>query len=169
MGPQNIHPHPPPLKNALWPEMGGRGGGVAYIISPRINGLHFTCSLFFPQSLGLQMPCFWQTVPFVTCRKQGCLMKTAKMTSIHSTHQKQEAFCSSDPRKRHEKDENGGQHSRKSMVYQKQGFCNPDHRHYQDKEWVLTEHGTFLHLSLIPPILTLQHSIPPGILCCKVS
>ena len=32
MGPQNIHPHPPPLENAFWPEMGG-GGGEAYIIS----------------------------------------------------------------------------------------------------------------------------------------
>ena len=32
-GPQNIHPHPPPLKNVFWPEMGGGGGG-AYIISP---------------------------------------------------------------------------------------------------------------------------------------
>ena len=31
MGPQSIHPHPPPLKNALWPEMRVGGGGV---ISP---------------------------------------------------------------------------------------------------------------------------------------
>ena len=30
MGRQNIHPHPPPLKNALWPEMGGGGGGGVY-------------------------------------------------------------------------------------------------------------------------------------------
>ena len=33
MGPQNIHPHPPPLKNALCPEMGvwgGGGGGGVY-------------------------------------------------------------------------------------------------------------------------------------------
>ena len=28
MGPQNIHPYPPPLKSAFWPEMGGGGGGV---------------------------------------------------------------------------------------------------------------------------------------------
>ena len=34
MGPQNIHPHPPFLENAFWPEMGGGGG--AYISSPWI-------------------------------------------------------------------------------------------------------------------------------------
>ena len=38
MGPQNIHPHPPPLENAFWPEM-GEGGGGAYIISTWINFL----------------------------------------------------------------------------------------------------------------------------------
>ena len=32
-GAQNIHPHPPPLKNTFWPEMGGGGGGV-YNFSP---------------------------------------------------------------------------------------------------------------------------------------
>ena len=38
MGPQNIHPHPPPHKNALWPEMeGGGGGGAFFFISPRIK------------------------------------------------------------------------------------------------------------------------------------
>ena len=35
-GASNIHPHPPLLKNVLWPEMGGGGG--AYIISPRMSG-----------------------------------------------------------------------------------------------------------------------------------
>ena len=28
MGAQNIHPHPPPLKHAFWPKMGGAGKGV---------------------------------------------------------------------------------------------------------------------------------------------
>ena len=28
MGAQNIHPHPPPLENAFWPEKGGGGGGI---------------------------------------------------------------------------------------------------------------------------------------------
>ena len=41
MGAQNIHPHPPPLKNAFGPEMGGGGGGRRNIfpgVSPKIAG-----------------------------------------------------------------------------------------------------------------------------------
>ena len=43
MGPQNIHPHPPPMENAFWPQMGGGGG--AYIISPR----RFACPVWSPE------------------------------------------------------------------------------------------------------------------------
>ena len=38
MGPQNIHPHPPPLKNALTARHGGRGGGGRIQFLPRHGG-----------------------------------------------------------------------------------------------------------------------------------
>ena len=46
------------------------------------------------------------------------LTKTAKMTSLHSTHQKNKGFRPQNP-ENDENDENGGCHSGKTRVYPK--------------------------------------------------
>ena len=54
---------------------------------------------------------------------RGILTKTAKLTSLHSTHQKQK-FGPQSPAN-DENYENGGCRSGKTMVYRKPGFRNP--------------------------------------------
>ena len=58
---------------------------------------------------------------FASCRKQGILTKTAKMTSLHSTHKNKVLVLPEND----ENDENGRWHSGKTMFTESGVFTTP--------------------------------------------